>query len=116
VFLCLRKIIFITKTQHVINCDVNFYNVGVVTEGRRIGCTSVANPTIASYNTSIVNFYNSTGSLARLKNKKYFIICTFKNVLSYYNAALVAVCKFKSRRSGSSCQFLRSGVTTLPIA
>jgi hypothetical protein len=28
-----------------------------------------ANPTIASYNTSVVNFYNATGSLARFENK-----------------------------------------------
>jgi hypothetical protein len=33
-----------------------------------------ANPTIASYNASVVNFYNATGSLARLENKKYFIL------------------------------------------
>jgi hypothetical protein len=29
-----------------------------------------SNPTIASYNASVVNFYNATGSLARLENKK----------------------------------------------
>jgi hypothetical protein len=29
-----------------------------------------ANPTIASHNASVVNFYNATGSLARLENKK----------------------------------------------
>jgi hypothetical protein len=34
----------------------------------------VANPTIASYNASVVNFYNATGSLARFENKKYFIL------------------------------------------
>jgi hypothetical protein len=28
-----------------------------------------ANPTIASYNASVVNFYNATGSLARFENK-----------------------------------------------
>jgi hypothetical protein len=33
-----------------------------------------ANPTIASYNASVVNFYNATGSLARFENKKYFIL------------------------------------------
>jgi hypothetical protein len=35
-----------------------------------------ANPTIASYNASIVNFYNATGSLARFENKNiifYFL-------------------------------------------
>jgi hypothetical protein len=34
-----------------------------------------ANPTIASYNASVVNFYNATGSLARLENK---------NILFYF--------------------------------
>jgi hypothetical protein len=29
----------------------------------------VANPTIASYNASVVNFYNATGSLPRFENK-----------------------------------------------
>jgi hypothetical protein len=32
------------------------------------------NPTIASYNASVVNFYYATGSLARFENKKYFIL------------------------------------------
>jgi hypothetical protein len=31
--------------------------------------TSGANPTIASYNASVVNFYNATGSLARFENR-----------------------------------------------
>jgi hypothetical protein len=43
-----------------------------------------ANPT-----TSVVNFYNATGSLARFENKK--ISPTFKNGLAYYNAGAVAV-------------------------
>jgi hypothetical protein len=33
---------------------------------------SGANPTIASYNASVVKFYNATNSVARFKNKKYF--------------------------------------------
>jgi hypothetical protein len=33
-----------------------------------------ANPTIGIYNASVVNFYNATGSQARFKNKKYFIL------------------------------------------
>jgi hypothetical protein len=32
------------------------------------------NPTIASYNASVVKFYNATGSLACFENKKYFIL------------------------------------------
>jgi hypothetical protein len=31
--------------------------------------TPGANPTIASYNGSVVNFYNATASLARFENK-----------------------------------------------
>jgi hypothetical protein len=38
-----------------------------------------ANPTIASYNASVVNFYNATGSLARFGNKN--IIFYFKKTL-----------------------------------
>jgi hypothetical protein len=37
---------------------------------------SGANPTIASYNASVVNFYNATGSLARFEKKNiifYFL-------------------------------------------
>jgi hypothetical protein len=51
---------------------------------------SEANPTIASYNASVVNFYNATGSLARFENKKY-IFSTLKKALAYYNAGIVAV-------------------------
>jgi hypothetical protein len=37
-----------------------------------------ANPTIASYNASVVNFYNETGSLARFENKKMFFFYSEK--------------------------------------
>jgi hypothetical protein len=63
-------------------------------------CTTGANPTIASYNASVVNFYNATDSLACFENKIIFLY--LKNALVYYNAGVVAVCyKFKSRRIGS---------------
>jgi hypothetical protein len=58
---------------------VNFYNTGLVTG---------ANPTIASYNASIVNFYNATGSLARIENEFF---STLKKALAYNNAGVVAV-------------------------
>jgi hypothetical protein len=32
-----------------------------------------ANPTIVSYDASVVKIYNATGSLVRLKNKKSFV-------------------------------------------
>jgi hypothetical protein len=46
-----------------------------------------ANPTIASYKASAVNFYNATGSLARFENKKNY--STLKNASAYYNAGVV---------------------------
>jgi hypothetical protein len=48
-----------------------------------------ANPTIASYNASVVNFYNATSSLVRFKNKTVFFY--YKNALAYYNAGVVVV-------------------------
>jgi hypothetical protein len=52
------------------------------------------NPTIASYNASVVIFFNATGSLA----------CFEKNVLVHFvkRSSLLQRCKFKSRRIGSS--------------
>jgi hypothetical protein len=35
---------------------------------------SGANPTFASYNASVVNFYNATGSLVRFINKRIFVL------------------------------------------
>jgi hypothetical protein len=58
---------------------------------------SGANPTIASYNASVVNFYNATGSLARLEN----------NILLYFEKRCSLLqrwrcrCKLKNRRIGS---------------
>jgi hypothetical protein len=48
-----------------------------------------ANPTIVIYNTSFVNFYNATGSLARFENKN--ILFYFEKCSSYYNDSVVAV-------------------------
>jgi hypothetical protein len=36
---------------------------------RRPGPNAAANPTIVTYNASVANYYNATGSLARLENK-----------------------------------------------
>jgi hypothetical protein len=33
-----------------------------------------ANATIASYNASVVNFYNAMDNIARFENKKYFLL------------------------------------------
>jgi hypothetical protein len=48
-----------------------------------------ANPTIASYNASVVNFYNATSSLAHLENKILYL--SLKNAVASYNAGVVAV-------------------------
>jgi hypothetical protein len=39
-----------------------------------ITSTPGVNPTIASYNASVVNFYNATGSLALLENKNILFL------------------------------------------
>jgi hypothetical protein len=59
------------------------------------------NPTIASYNASVVNFYNATGSIVRFINKNIFFFYS-KNALAYYNAGVVVGCIFENRRIGSS--------------
>jgi hypothetical protein len=48
-----------------------------------------ANPTISIYNASVVNFYNTTGSLARFENKVFY--STLKTDVDYYKAGVVAV-------------------------
>jgi hypothetical protein len=47
-------------------------------------------PTIASYNASIVNFYNATRSLERFENQKIFH-SSLKNAVDCNNAGIVAV-------------------------
>jgi hypothetical protein len=53
---------------------------------------SGANPTIASYNASAVNFYNASDSLARFENKiMLFYIEKRSSLHATYNAGVVAV-------------------------
>jgi hypothetical protein len=49
---------------------VIFYSAGVVTHNRRLD--TGANPTIVSYNASVVEAYNATSSLVRFENKNNF--------------------------------------------
>jgi hypothetical protein len=51
--------------------------------------TPGANPTIVSYNTSVVTIYSAVNSMARFRLKNIFLL--FKNSLAYYNAGVVAV-------------------------
>jgi hypothetical protein len=57
----------------------------------RLSLLSLSGPktTTSIYSASVVNFYNATGSLARLENKNIF--STLKNALAYCNAGVVAV-------------------------
>jgi hypothetical protein len=49
-------------------CETNYVASAVVVNSVITG----ANPTIASYNASVVNFYNATDNLARFENKNIF--------------------------------------------
>jgi hypothetical protein len=59
--------------------------------------SSGANPTTASYNASVVNFYNATGSLERFENKN--ILCYFEKRSSLLQSWRCSY-KFRSRRIG----------------
>jgi hypothetical protein len=50
--------------------------------------TPGANPTVLSYNASVVIIYNATNSITHICNKKYFVP-KFKNALAYYKAGVV---------------------------
>jgi hypothetical protein len=57
-----------------------------------------ANPTIASYKATVVNFYNAAGSLARFENKNIsFYFEKRSSLLHRWRCS----CKLKSRRIGS---------------
>jgi hypothetical protein len=66
------------------------YNAGIVVVNLGV------NPTIASYNASVVNFYNGTGSLVRFE-KKLFYFEKRSRLLQRWRCS----CKLKNRRIGS---------------
>jgi hypothetical protein len=64
----------------------------------RLFPVSPANPTIVSYNPSVVNFYNATGSLARFENCNIFFFFEKRySLLQRWRCSY----KLKSRRIGS---------------
>jgi hypothetical protein len=67
-----------------------------------IGGRVYKNFVIISYNSSAVKIYNATSSLMRFEKN-----ILWKNAQAYYNAGVAAVHKFKSRRIGSSGEFLK---------
>jgi hypothetical protein len=70
---------------------------------------SGANPTIASFNTSVVNFYSTTGCLARFENKKiFFYVEKRSSPLQRWRCS----CKLKSHRIGSRSNLSYSGCET----
>jgi hypothetical protein len=48
---------------------LHFYSKNILYYFMQSMMTPGANPTIASYNASVVNFYKATGSLARFESK-----------------------------------------------
>jgi hypothetical protein len=71
----------------------------------RVTAKPGANPTIASYNASVVHFYNSMSSLARFKKNSFFYFEKRSSLLQRWRCS----CKFKSRRIGSWSKTLTSG-------
>jgi hypothetical protein len=65
-----------------------------------VGLAPGPNPTIASYNASVVIFYNTTGSLARFISKNIFFFYS-KNALCSLLQRWRCNCIFENRRIGS---------------
>jgi hypothetical protein len=66
--------------------DLQVKNVPMNNKNSRTAPSSGANPTSASYNASVVNFYNAYSVL-----KAKFFKSILKNAKAYYNAGVVAV-------------------------
>jgi hypothetical protein len=64
------------------------------------------NPTTSIYNASVVNVYNTMGSLARFKNTNILFYFKKRSSLQRWRCS----CKFKSRRIGSRGKFFESEV------
>jgi hypothetical protein len=92
----LKTKIFYCTLKNAVPC----YNAGGVAVNLEVvGLVPGANLTIASYNASVVNFCNATGSLARFENKNIFFYFEKRCILLQRRRCS---CKFKSRKIGSS--------------
>jgi hypothetical protein len=92
--------------------DATQHSQSIVIENshQRHGANPGYSPTIVSNNASVCKkIINATSSIVRFENKKPFS-STLKNALAYYNAGVVALCKFKCRRI-CSCDHELLGTT-----
>jgi hypothetical protein len=71
---------------------------------KRIVPSSGANPSIASYKSSVVNFYSATDSLARLKKTISFYCEKRSSLPQRWRCS----CNFKSRRIGTWAFFFKN--------
>jgi hypothetical protein len=89
-----------SKTNDEIDHSTKQAEITIVTKNDASG----PNPTIVSYNASVVKLYYATSSTARFRTEVIFPYCKKRSSLCTTTLALyVGSCKFRSRRIGSGC-------------